>query len=94
MVHRLRHYIGAYAAQLGGLDALVFTAGVGENDADLRRRAVDRLGFLGLHVDDELNESGARGARRISPDDAPVAVLVVPTDEEREIAEQSAAFVD
>ena len=94
VVHRLRHYIGAYAAQLGGLDALVFTAGVGENDADLRRRAVDRLGFLGLYVDDALNESGARGARRISPDDAPVAVLVVPTDEEREIAEQSAAFVD
>ena len=94
VVHRLRHYIGAYAAQLGGLDALVFTAGVGENDADLRRRAVDRLGFLGLYVDDALNESGARGARRISPDEAPVAVLVVPTDEEREIAEQSAAFVD
>ena len=93
VVHRLRHYIGAYAAQLGGLDALVFTAGVGENDAELRRRAVERLGFLGLYVDDALNESGARGARRISPDDAPVAVLVVPTDEEREIAEQSAAFV-
>jgi acetate kinase len=87
-LHRLRHYIGAYAAELGGLDALVFTAGVGENSALVRARAVEGLGFLGLAVDRELNERRAAEARVISPDDAAVPVLVVPTDEEAQIARE------
>jgi acetate kinase len=87
-LHRLRHYIGAYAAELGGLDALVFTAGVGENSALVRARAVEGLGFLGLAVDRELNERRASGSRVISPDDAAVPVLVVPTDEETQIARE------
>lgn len=91
--HRLRHYIGAYLAELGGLDALVFTAGVGENDALLRRTTIEPLGHLGLRVDDARNESSSREARRISPDHSPVAVLVVPTNEELEIARQTAAVV-
>lgn len=91
-VHRLRHYIGAYAAQLGGLDALVFTAGVGENSAIVRARAVERLGFLGIRIDDKLNAHGS-GARTVSPADAPVAVLVIPTDEEAEIARQTAELL-
>jgi len=90
--HRIRHYVGAYVAQLGGLDAVVFTAGVGENNALLRRRTLAGLGVLGIHVDDDRNELASREARRISPDDAPVAVLVVPTDEELEIARQAAAL--
>ena len=91
--HRLRHYIGAYLAVLGGLDAIVFTAGVGENNADLRRRTLDPLGHLGIHVDPARNEAASRVARRVSPDDSPVAVLVVPTNEELEIARQTAAVL-
>ncbi|MCU1475165.1 acetate/propionate family kinase [Amnibacterium sp.] len=91
--HRVRRYIGAYLAHLGGLDALVFTAGVGENNSLLRRRTVDGLAHLGIRVDPDRNEVPSKAARRISPDDAPVAVLVVPTDEELEIARQTAAVV-
>lgn len=91
--HRIRHYIGAYLAGLGGLDALVFTAGIGENNPGLRKRAVAGLGFLGIEVDDARNEAPSREARRISPDGAPVAVLVIPTDEELEIARQTLALV-
>ena len=89
--HRIRHYVGAYVAQLGGIDAVVFTAGVGENNALLRRRTLAGLDFFGIRVDDDRNELASREARRISPDDAPVAVLVVPTDEELEIARQAVA---
>ncbi|GAA4677200.1 acetate/propionate family kinase [Frondihabitans cladoniiphilus] len=91
--HRIRHYVGAYAAQLGGLDAVVFTAGVGENNALLRRRTLLGLEFLGITIDDDRNELGSRDARYISKDGAPVAVLVVPTDEELEIARQAAQLV-
>jgi acetate kinase len=82
--HRLRHYIGAYLAELGGLDALVFTAGVGENNTLLRRRTLEPLAHLGIHVDPDRNEVQSKQARRISPDDSPVAVLVIPTNEELE----------
>ena len=90
--HRLRHYLGAYVAQLGGLDAVVFTAGVGENNALLRRRTLAGLEFFGIRVDDDRNELSSREARLISPDSAPVSVLVVPTNEELEIARQAAAL--
>lgn len=89
--HRLQHYIGAYLAGLGGLDAVVFTAGVGENDVRLRQRTLDPLGHLGIRVDPVRNAAPSRSARRISPDGSPVAVLVVPTNEELEIARQTAA---
>jgi acetate kinase len=91
LLHRLRKYLGAYLAELGGADAVVFTAGIGENAGWLRARAVERLGFLGIHVDPDRN--AGTGARVISPEGAPVAVLVVPTDEELEIARQTAEFV-
>ncbi|KQQ28139.1 acetate/propionate family kinase [Frondihabitans sp. Leaf304] len=91
--HRIRHYVGAYIAQLGGLDAIVFTAGVGENNALLRRRTLLGLDFLGITIDDDRNELRSRDARYISAEGAPVAVLVVPTDEELEIARQAAALV-
>lgn len=91
--HRLRHYIGAYAAQLGGLDALVFTAGVGENSAQLRRTALAGLEFLGIEVDAEANDLDSRAERRISPWGAAVEVLVIPTNEELEIARQTLALI-
>jgi len=89
--HRLRHYIGAYLAHLGGVDAIVFTAGVGENNANVRAETLRPLAHLGVRLDEELNASPSRDARRISPEDSPVAALVIPTNEELEIARQSLA---
>ena len=91
--YRIRKYVGAYLAVLGHADAIVFTAGVGENDAVVRARSLAGLQALGIRVDDERNETGSREAREISPPGAGVAVLVVPTDEELEMAEQAAALV-
>ena len=88
-VHRLRHYIGAYAAELGGIDAVVFTAGVGENSSYIRRRAIAGLEFLGLSVEPERNNAASREPRFISPDGSPAAVLVIPTNEELEIARET-----
>ncbi len=90
-IHRLRAYLGAYLAQLGGVDVISFTAGVGENSAVVRAAALETLGFAGVHLDAERNTSGERGIRVISTDDSPVTVLVVPTDEELEIARQAHA---
>jgi acetate kinase len=91
--HRIRRYIGAYIAHLGGLDALVFTAGVGENNALLRRRTLAGLEFLGIAIDVDRNELASKTARFISPEGSPVAVLVIPTNEELEIARQCVAAV-
>jgi acetate kinase len=92
-LHRIRAYVGAYLAQLGGADAIVFTAGVGENNAAVRSGALAGLEALGIRVDAERNLSPSREARRISPDDSPTAVLVIPTNEELEIARQAFALV-
>ena len=91
--HRIRHYLGAYIAQLGGVDVVVFTAGVGENNALLRRRSLAGLEAFGIRIDDDRNELSSRAERRISPDGAPVEVLVIPTNEELEIARQSLAAI-
>ena len=88
-VHRLKHYLGAYLVQLGRLDVLSFTAGVGENNPALRAAVVQGLEGLGLSVDAERNASPSREARIISPDGSPVTVAVVPTNEELEIARQT-----
>ncbi|MFI8351159.1 acetate kinase [Streptomyces sp. NPDC085596] len=92
-IHRVKKYIGAYYAVLGSVDAVAFTAGVGENAAPVRSAAVAGLTGLGLAVDDELNAVRSGEARLISPADARVAVAVVPTDEELEIATQTYALV-
>jgi acetate kinase len=92
-LHRIRHYIGAFAAVLGGLDALVFTAGVGENSDVVRAGAVRGLEFLGIAIDPAANATRGDAARIISPAGSAVAVLVVPTDEELEIARQTVARV-
>ncbi len=85
-IHRLRKYIGAYLAVLGHTDVVTFTAGVGENDARVRRDALTGLAPLGIELDEHLNESPARGARLISADKSPTTVLVIPTNEELAIA--------
>ncbi|MGW1257880.1 acetate kinase [Streptomyces sp. NPDC002513] len=93
-IHRLKKYIGAYYAVLGRVDAVAFTAGVGENAATVREAAVAGLQGLGLAVDDGLNAVRGDAPRLISPASARVAVAVVPTDEELEIARQTYALVE
>ncbi|MBB2989316.1 acetate kinase [Mycolicibacterium iranicum] len=92
-IHRLRKYLGAYLAVLGSADVITFTAGVGENDAAVRRDALSGLGAFGIELDEHLNASPARTARRISPDGAPTTVLVIPTDEELAIARACAGVL-
>ena len=93
-IHRLRKYIGAYLAILGTVDVITFTAGVGENDAAVRRDALTGLTAFGIELDEHLNDSPSRAARRISPDGAPTTVLVIPTNEELAIARACAQVMD
>ena len=88
-IHRLRAYVGAYIAQLGGVDVISFTAGVGENAARVRAESLATFGFLGLEIDAEANDQRRPGIRRISTATSSVEVLVVPTNEELEIARQA-----
>ena len=92
-IHRLRKYIGAYLALLGTADVLTFTAGVGENDAAVRRDALSGMAALGIELDEHLNTSAATGPRRISVDKSPTTVLVIPTNEELAIARACAVIV-
>ena len=88
----VRKMIAEYAAAMGGVDAVVFTAGVGENSADMRLHFVDGLQFMGIEIDPEKNN--IRGEERIvSPDGAKVKVLVIPTNEELMIAKDTAELV-
>ncbi|MCC8026776.1 MAG: acetate kinase [Clostridium sp.] len=90
--YRVAKYVGAYAAAMGGVDAIAFTAGVGENDKITRKKVCEYLAFLGIQVDDEAN--GKRGQEiRISTPDSKIAVLVIPTDEELAIARETLALV-
>ena len=93
-IHRLRKYVGAYIAVLGTTDVITFTAGVGENDAAVRRDALSGMAALGIELDERLNDSPAKGARRISADKSPTTVLVVPTDEELAIAQACVRLLD
>ncbi|MEU1478505.1 acetate kinase [Streptomyces sp. NPDC005760] len=92
-IHRLKKYIGAYYAVLGRVDAIAFTAGVGENAAPVREAAVAGLEELGLLLDPERNAVRADGPRLISRENSRVTIAVVPTDEELEIATQTYALV-
>ncbi|ORB67826.1 acetate kinase [Mycolicibacterium tusciae] len=92
-IHRLRKYIGAYLAVLGSADVITFTAGVGENDAAVRRDALSGMSALGVELDEELNAERSKGARRISAESSSTTVLVVPTDEELAIARACVSVV-
>ncbi|MGV8852160.1 MAG: acetate/propionate family kinase [Rhodoglobus sp.] len=91
--HRLRHYLGAYLIALGKADAIVFTAGVGENNAATRRETVTGLENFGIELDALANASAARGARDISTGNSAIKVLVIPTNEELQIAREAVAAV-
>lgn len=89
--YRVRKYIGAYVAAMGGLDVLIFTGGIGQGSAGVRSLACQKLDYMGIQISEERNRN-ARGFEAvcdISTDDARVRVLVVPTDEERMIARES-----
>jgi acetate kinase len=92
-VHRLKHYVGAYLAILGRLDVLTFTAGVGENNPELRTAVTDGLDGLGIVVDPVLNNAQSRSARVVSPTGSPTQVAVIPTNEELAIAREAATLL-
>jgi acetate kinase len=87
--HRLKSYVGAYYAQLGRVDAIAFTAGVGENVPEVREGTLSGLEHLGIRLDLNANRDRGQGIRAISTPDSDVAVLIVPTNEELEIARQT-----
>lgn len=87
--HRVRKYVGAYAAVLGGLDTLVFGGGIGENAATIRSRICASFGWLGLQLDERANAATSDGERVVSRSSSTVAVLVVPVREERAIAKHA-----
>jgi acetate kinase len=88
--YRIRKYIGSYIAALGGADAIAFTAGVGENSAEVRAGALGSLVALGVQLDEVANEAGGP---IISTPSSPITVMVIPTNEEGEIAAQTAALL-
>ncbi len=91
--YRLRKYIGAYLAVLGKVDALVFTGGIGENDARIRDQVCDGLERLGIRLDASANERASRGGGAFHARDSLIALYVIPTDEELEIARQTLSIV-
>ncbi len=91
--YRMRKYIGAYAAAMNGLDTLIFTAGVGENSAVLRKAVCEGLTFLGVELDENRNAERSKHPRYISTDSSRIKVLVVPTNEELIIARDTYRIV-
>ena len=87
--YRIKKYIGAYAAAMNGVDALVFTAGIGENSDVIRSLVCSDMDFLGIKLHEEKNKERSKELRTINADDAQVKILVIPTNEELEIAKQA-----
>lgn len=90
--YRVKKYIGAYAAAMGGVDAIVFTGGIGENSADVRKTCCDDMQFFGITIDDEANQSPAKEKVITSPESA-TKIFVIPTNEELVIAMDTKAIV-
>ena len=93
--YQIKKYIGSYAAAMGGLDAIVFTAGIGENTASIRKRALDGLEFLGVEYDADVNEKtfGRNGVTELSTKNSKVKVYMIPTNEELVIASDTEEIV-
>jgi acetate kinase len=92
-IHRIRFYLGGYLLQLKRVDALIFTGGVGEHAPTIRQRICAELDHLGIQLDDAANHCPDSGLRRLETPGSPVALLLIPADEEREIAEQTGHLV-
>lgn len=91
--YRIKKYIGAYAAAMNGLDAVVFTAGIGENSDVIRKLVCTDMDYLGLALDEEKNSVRSKEIRSIGKEESKVKILVIPTNEELEIAKQTISFV-
>nr|WP_321355053.1 acetate kinase [uncultured Draconibacterium sp.] len=91
--YRAKQYVGSYAAAMNGVDALVFTAGIGENDTHIRQMVCENMDYLGITWDAEKDKNRKDGVHEINVDGAKVKVLIIPTNEELEIAKQSLALV-
>ncbi|MBQ5841081.1 MAG: acetate kinase, partial [Clostridia bacterium] len=95
LYYGIKKYIGAYTAAMNGLDALVFTAGIGENDRGLRREVCRNLDYLGISLDEEKNANVPRGTEAdLSAEGARVRTWVIPTDEEYMIAQDTARLAN
>ncbi len=92
-IYRIVKYIGAYAAAMNGVDAIVFTAGVGENSVPIRENVCESLGYLGVELDKKKNENVSGDTAVISSDDSKVKVIVLPTNEELAIARETVKLV-
>jgi len=92
--YHIKKYIGSFAAVLNGLDAIVFTAGVGENDSLTRSLVCKDLEYLGIRIDEAKNKAGGKGIVEIQSSNSPVKILVVPTNEELEIARQCYSLIE
>ena len=93
-VHRIVGYIGNYTAQMGGVDVITFTAGVGENDDVVRKMVCDKLAPFGVKLDEEKNATRSKEPRIISTPDSKITICVIPTNEELAIARKSAAIAE
>ena len=93
--YQIKKYIGSYAAAMGGVDAIVFTAGIGENTASIRKRALEGLEFLGIEIDADVNEKtfGRNGVTELSTKNSKVKVYMIPTNEELVIASDTEEIV-
>ena len=91
--YRVAKYVGSYTAAMNGVDAIAFTAGVGENDAPMRSEIMRYMGFLGVKIDEEVNKASRGKEALISAPDSKVKVLVIPTNEELMIARDTAALI-
>jgi acetate kinase len=92
MAYRLRKYLGAYMAALNGADAIVFTAGIGENNAWIREKVLENMEFMGIRLDKKKNKA-ASGEAEITLPDSPTRAFVIPTNEELVIARDTARIV-
>jgi len=92
--YRIKKYIGAYSAVLGGLDALIFSAGIGENEVNIRDKVCQGLEFLGVYLDKKKNRARSKASRFISTESSPAKILVIPTNEEEMIAEETWRIVN
>lgn len=92
--YRVKQFVGSYAAAMNGVDAIVFTAGIGENDTSIRKMVCEEMDYLGITWDEEKDKNRKDDVHEINVDGAKTKVLIIPTNEELEIAKQSLALVE
>ena len=86
LIHQIKRFLGGYAAEMGGVDAVIFTGGIGENDAETREAVCEGMEYMGLKIDKDLNNEASRKEAVFSTEDSKVLAMVLPTNEEIMIA--------